>query len=334
MSEQVNGRMNGSVLDFYNARIAADIGKEEIAVSGTLQEEEKVCYEKALISKEVFKVVFSSCNTKGDYEKIDGDKIVILEDEEIRVFGKVNNIKEQTILLNIPVDVRVKSIEGNKVYLVPAAKTEKRIENDIRDLINGEISRALDAGRYPVVWGRIERVEQNRLLVNILDSGILGFLHKAVWRKQYTRSLVGICKVGDYYQFEVRHQAVKKKNNMSKAWILSRKNLAEEPWIEADVGSIEPGSLMVVTCTEKPQGKTYWWGVSDRVPGLEIMGDFTDVYSDKNGMFCGLSYKCRVLKVTKNEKNSGYNIKVRPLRVVDEDVEDFTAMRRVKGNKK
>ena len=42
-----------------------------------------------------------------------------------------------------------------------------------------------------------------------------------------------------------------------------------DPWTE--IVPLEKGAAITVRCVDKPAGKNYFWGVSDRAPGVEIM---------------------------------------------------------------
>lgn len=318
----------GSVLDFLNEEIRAD----EMRDKSQEMVESQQNYEECLEQNKYLNIVFSTYDVNGNYEARDGKKTVILENEEMKKYGQENTYKQKAIFLNRRVCVKVKCIDGDKVYVVPAGSTEQALRVSTKELVNNEIARKLANGVRPVVFGRVLRVQPHSVMVNILDVDIIGFINTSHWSKLYTRTLEGLCKEGDYMQFEVIRPAEKKEGKDSKAWILGRENICPNPWDDTGIETLQVGNIMIVKCTEKPEGKTYWWGVTDRLPGVEVMGDYTYNYSDTKGIFAGLSYQCKVTNIDKNERNGcGYKVKVVPIVVVDEDKESLQAIRRVKG---
>lgn len=321
-------RSGDSILDIMNKELSV-----KAADSGEVIAEEKQNYEEILRTNKLITVTFGSYDAKGNYEAVDGDKLIILEDAEMRKYGQENSFKQKTIFLNRPICVKVLRIDGNCVYVTPAGSTEYALKHSTKELINSEIERSLANGNSPVVFGRVISVRPNSITVNILDADIIGFLSRSNWSALYTRTMEGICKEGDYFQFEVVRRADKKEGTNAKVWRLSRKKIAPNPWDFVNMETLQEGNILVVKCTEKPEGKSYWWGVTDRLPGVEVMGDFTFNYAKNKGMFVGLSYQCKVDKIVKNTKNNGYNVKVVPISVIEEDRAYMDSIHRKMGGK-
>lgn len=318
-----------NLIGYYNELMGSEVKKADI--SAICSEEVSYDFKKLLESGKVIQVSFTSCNSKGDFECRMEGYVVVLEQEELLKFCKVTQMRERTLLLGRQMDVCVIRILEDRIFVAPAGKTQAKLKNDTKDMINAEIAFLLHKGENPVVWCRVIKVTPERAQVDILDCGIIGFIRKSQWNKVFIRSLEGICIENELYQFEVIRQAPQKEGTRAKAWVLSRRNIAPSPWDGFNVNEVEPGSLLVVRCTEKAVGKSYWWGVTERFTGIEIMGDYTESLTFKSGIFVGISYTCKVLSVEKNERNEGYKIKVRPLKVVAEDFSKLEAMHRAKG---
>lgn len=317
------------LLDILNKGVCDSISWEQVKErSGALYNYD---YEACLRDNKFINIVFSTYGVDGNYEIRDGKMTVVLEDEEMKKYGQENTYRQKAIFLNRVVCVKVARIEGNRVYVTPAGSTEQALRYSTKELINSEIEQKLAKGIHPVVLGRVLSVRQHSVMVNILDADIIGFINTSHWSVLYTRSLEGLCKEGDYLEFEVLRAAEKKAGTNVKAWILGRENITPNPWDEIGVESLRVGNIMVVKCMDKPVGKTFWWGVTDRLPGVEVMGDYTYNYSENKAMFVGLSYRCKVSSIERNERNGGYKIKVVPIEVVDEDRESLKSIQRAKG---
>ena len=85
----------------------------------------------------------------------------------------------------------------------------------------------------------------------------------------------------------------------------------------------------MVRCVEKPVGKTYWWGVSERTPGIEIMGDFTVKLGNKD-IIEGITYKCKIKEIEVSDNHKRNRFTVIPFGVSDDDVEKVEAVRRLR----
>lgn len=322
----VSGDGSSSVLDILNQGIA----NKQVPQFGESVREDRN-YEELMEKSEFINLKFSTYGADGNYEVVDGDKLIILEDAEMRKFGQDNTYKQKAVFLNREICVKVLRVDGNKVYVTPAGSTEYALKHSTKELINNEISRSLSQGNNPVVFARVLKIQPNSIMVNILDADVIGFINRSNWSKLFTRTLEGLCKEGDYLQFEVIRPAEKKEGTNAKAWILSRKNIAPNPWEHVNIDTLQVGNIMVVKCMEKPAGKSYWWGVTDRLPGVEVMGDYTRNYSENKGLYVGLSYQCKVDGITKNERSDGYKVKVIPIVVADEDREKMDSLHRKFG---
>lgn len=223
-------------------------------------------YSNALQTKEVVEVTFDMADPEGNLKTFDENGICVFLDAE--KFHKTNGYYEASMkerFLGNTLRVRVTSIDEEKKTVYVESATGK---NDIKGGIIKEILKELDAGNHPVLWGDVISVSESRCTVNILHSNILGFIDIRDWSPTFTRNLETEVAAGQSVQFEVVKQ-LKKRPGKDRAFELSRKNVIPDPWTE--IVPLEKGAAITVRCVDKPVGKNYFWGVSDRAPGVEIM---------------------------------------------------------------
>ena len=316
-----------NLLDKLNKQLANELGedyvqsvrvnKSGIDVYKTYQEEERV-----------FDIVFSSVDPDGTFSTMDGDVKLVLTEEEFNKVATSNNTYATANLLGVTMQVKVVNFdpEGNKVYVALAGSTKLRYAVNMRNEINDELSKSLAQGKHPIVWGLIKKVTKQKVMVDILGRGILGFVNANNWCKDYVRTLEGKCKEGEYLQFEVLGRAPKMENKPT-AYILGRKNLVPSAWDTLDYEGLKEDGVMLVKCLEKPVGKTYWWGTSDRAPGIEILGDFTSKFPNEKSLFVGITYKCKIRKVDKE----GRKISVKPFDIIPADAPKVERLRMTFG---
>lgn len=314
----------GNILDRLNKEIYTEISGEPAADKkqeyGTVIEK----YLEYAKNNKVFDVVFSSVDTDATFSAVDGNVSIILDHEEFMKVAKSSSTYATANLLGVTMQAKVLSIDevDRKVYVELAGATKLGYEANMRNEINDELARSLAKGNKPVVWGVVKRVTKDKILVDILGKGILGFLNKANWSKDFVRNMEAVCKVGEYFQFEVYGRAQKMEGKPT-AWILGRKNLTTSAWENLDVEGLQEDGVILVRCTEKPIGKTYWWGVSDRVPGIDVLGDFTSKFPNERSIYVGITYKCKIRRLDKE----GKKISVKPFEVIPADLPKIERMR-------
>lgn len=314
-----------SILDRLNKEIYSEISiepagakKQETGAEGI---EKYLEYAK---NKTVFDVTFTSVDTDATFSTMDGDVNIILDHEEFMKVAKSSSTYATAHLLGVTMQAKVLSVDevDKKVYIELAGATKIGYEVNMRNEINHELSRSLEKGSKPVVWGIVKRASRDKILVDILGKGILGFISKADWANDYVRSLETVCKIGEYMQFEVLRPAPKMEGKPT-AWILSRKAFTGDAWESLDIEGLKEGGVILVRCFEKPIGKTYWWGVSDRVPGIDILGDYASKFPNERSIYVGITYKCKIRKLDKE----GRKISVRPFEVIPADLPKIERMR-------
>ena len=314
-----------SILDRLNKEIYSEISTG-VAIPKVQEQKETGAkmYLVYLENDQVFDVVFTSVDPDATFSAVDGNVKVVLTHEEFMKVAKSSSTYATANLLGVTMQAKVLRVdmEENKVYVQLAGATKLSYEANMRTEINDELARNLAMGKKPIVWGVIKRVTKNKILVDILGRGILGFLNKSNWSKDYVRNMEAVCKPGEFFQFEVYGRA-QKMEGKPPAWILGRKNLTISAWDTLDVEGLKEDGVILVRCIEKPVGKTYWWGVSDRVPGIDILGDFTSKFPDERSIYVGITYKCKVRRVDKE----GRKISVRPFAIIPADLPKVERMR-------
>lgn len=109
------------------------------------------------------------------------------------------------------------------------------------------------------------------------------------------RSLAEECVFGENYDFYIVAEST---DNKRKRYVLDRRELVRDEWdILAEnkmlVDVLENMGSITLRCVEIPEGKTYWWGVSNTIKGIEIMCDYVKSVGQ---IEIGASYKCKVDK--------------------------------------
>lgn len=322
-------------LNSLNKKIEVKLGyrKEEpvVPARGDAVREK---YENYFNKNTVFDMSFDSCAKDGSFSRYDGEWFIVLLPEDPTEEYTEYTIRTLDRMIGTVFQVQVESIDesAKRVYVTLAGKSKASREAALKSAINREIEQQLNKGNEPRVWGSIIKVYEKYALVNILDQNIVGFIYLEHWQRGFTRSMKVACEKGEHYQFDIIRRAPKSEGKPT-AWILSRRKLAGNPWDAVDFTGIEEGAVLIVKCVEKPVGKTYWWGSSDRVPGVSIMGDYNGMFNEDNGLVAGLRYRCKIVEFENGERPKERKLKVSPYDVVDEDRSKLEACKRVKGGK-
>lgn len=264
------------------------------------------------------KVCFDSCSPDGMFTTYDGDVLLILPGKNVGFSSASLDKYSAPRMIGVELSLKVKEIDRENrrvIFSMPASVTA----DTVRSAVSREIARTLERGNCPVVWGKIKKIAPTRITVDILNQGIIGFIDSSHWQKCYTRSLTGMCTVGDFLQFEIL-KAAPKKPGVPTAWVLSRKNITQDAWSLIDFEALKVDSSIVVECVERPIGKSYWWGTSDRVPGIEVMGDYTYRFQSGKTLLEGVRYVCKIAEVVVSQEDHKKNkFKVIPYEVYPED---------------
>lgn len=319
-----------NILTKMNRR-TSNLFKEEIK-SETQQGAENALkmYEKYLENKETFEMFFDTCDIDGTLTRLVDGVLVVLPGNSVAEIRPTTNTYTVRGLMGVNLKVCVARIvpEEKKVYTALSGKIIHQGRIPIRNAIQTEIRKQIESGKIPRVWGIVKKIETHRVYVDIFDYGILGVVGIREWQDAYVRSLSTRCRLGDVLQFDII-SPLRKIRGKEPAWNLSRKKIEGNPWEKIDFSNLHEGSVIMVKCMEIPEGKTYWWGVCDRTPGIDIMGNFTTKFSQKSGMFPGITYICKIDSLQINREKNIF--KVVPFMVAGSDVEDFEKYRNMKN---
>lgn len=274
-------------------------------------------YVEAKENGSVLSIRFDYADADGNLSVTDTEGVVIaLSASNFQAGVSYYNERIKAHFLALDVACVVDSIdEVNKVvYVKPfsgAFDMSKALQAEIGKAV-ARRDKALEKGEEaePVlVWGTIRKISANgrEAFVDILSQGIQGKISVAAWQTSYLRDLRAVCVENGVYQFEVIRR---KDHSKYSTWILSREKITPNPWEVVKQDGIRVNDVMVIKVLDKPEGKSYLWGVSPRYKGIEIMMD----YNSNISLAVGISYKCKVKAIDVDNKI----FKVVPFAVADE----------------
>lgn len=305
--------------EFSEKEFIAPSRQEAIREAGekTLQQ-----YKDYLTSQEAFQVRFTACDKEGTFTAlVDGNLILSLSCEDLRRTMLTFRPRDGGNLLGFPFDVKVKAIDEDAgiIYLDSARETPKEKQQILQ-----ELKRDISNHQTPLVWGTVNKngVRGQYALVNVFEAGVLGIIRTENWQKTYLRDLYEVCMEGIPYQYEVIGIRANDGSGRPDAFFLSRKNIEQfDPWNNLRMNGITEGGILVVKCEELPIGKSFWWGRSDRLAGIEIQGDFVKKSKDLK-IYPGIRYRCVIKQIVIDpdghaEKN---RFRVYPFGVFEEDL--------------
>lgn len=292
--------MPSSVLDRYN-KVLKDLAGEENG-KGTSHGEKTdplARYRQAYQEGDTLAVIFDTADKDGSLSYTDENGIQVyinVKDlmKAMPYYGK--DISGRMIGKKFTAKIRSIDAKAGVVHVVGTAtktSTKRKIES--------EIKKALKEGEHPSVMGRIIRLNDKTAYVDILGRGLLGICNVAYWRHTFVSSLRDEAKVGDLLEFQVTD--VNKMRPDSKianslhihsdsVYILSRVELSDDPWKNIP-DNLTVGTAILVRCTERPEGKTFWWGTTNVAPGLQVMCD----YNPRLKIMQDRTYKCNIFRL-------------------------------------
>lgn len=315
-------RLNGALEEKLTVPGAEKVGKKE---------EKLAFYKKVMSDRKTVEIKFTGADVSDENEQ--GGMFTKYEDGVLLVLP-FSNMAEPEInkyraagLLNVTFRLHVESIDEAEGKVVLRFTNERERRQTVRMACINEINNRIEKKEYPRVRGRITRVDPFGAMVDILDQGIIGRIPATRWQPCFTRTLLGKCKVGEYYEFVIVSRMERRSDTPARpTYNLSRLDIAENPWDKVNSLGIKTGSAVLVTCYDKPDGKTFWWGSSERVPGIEILGDYTEKFP-KSSMFNGITYLCKVRQFNVDKDNPRNNrFSVTPFDVIEEDRAKFSGM--------
>lgn len=273
-------------------------------------------YKVALEKKESLEISFKATDEDESLIRKDeyGVKIILPGDylrQDLPYYAETN--KQHFIGVDFVVKV-VKVDEATSTVVVRSAyhNSQSTRQKIVREIL-GELGRKdRKEDELLVLPGRIVTVNEKRALVDLLGKGILGIIPAVEWSVGYVRHLPKEIKKGEIYDFVVLKQKQNSGRHRSLAFELTRKPITEDPWelLKKNNPGLAAGSIITVECIGKPAGRSYWWGKSELVDGIEIMGDYSTSIARP---YVGVLYKCRI----KRFDPDNHKFQVVPFDIID-----------------
>lgn len=280
-------------------------------------------YKEAMKQHEIASLSFYEATSDGDLINRDEYGIsIVMRNEDVK--GTRYNPWYRLNYIDVPFDVAVKSIdEDNNIVYVSAALAQQYMGKTESRILDREIQIALSnlkEGQHLILPGRVITVKghggEEVAIINLLSKGVLGVISIKDWSTAFVRELRTVCRPGSSYDFEVvcrTEYTVYKRGNQRKKlhWQCSRVNICKDPWTEKNLGMFKKGDLLKIKCVQIPfdgggKPKTYWWGICERVHGIEIFCN----YSNNVNVVVGQTYTCTIVDVDYKSKM----FKVTPLK--------------------
>lgn len=301
----------GNVIDKLNKKMERRAGSVKIEAPAVDPFGE---YEKAKEMKKEIEISFDVATDEGDLVFLDENGIKVFLSEEIfsmttdyykpRIKSKFIGIKLSVLITKIDKD--------NKIVYVKSARGHS---HDRAELIS-EINYELSQGNMPKVLGKVTYVSPDRAFINICGMNVSGIVSKTNWSKGYIRFLNEQCKKEMIYPFTVIGESKRTRDNSNESiYRLSHKDFTEDPWTKLDTTLIQQNGVLFVKCIDKPSEKSYWWGTSRLVDGIEMIGNYTGNIR----IIKGITYKCKIRKFSVEERM----LQVTPFEVAEQDLEKY-----------
>ena len=300
----------GKLITRYNMQIEASLSEKKPIIvehTGDLFEP----YRNSMENRAVFKVSFNLADADGNLSVVDDNGItIVLTREEFTRTAVYYSASLRAKFIGIPLIVQAVRIdeEQRKVYVTSGIGLHD--EKAIRAALMQELLKEVKAEKKPVVMGCVMTVNPEYALVNILNVNILGIIQVRDWQKGYTRALDRETNSGDWKEFQVVD--VKKKPGSDYRFGLSRVDLTADPWESIPEEYLEENAVISVRCEEKPVGKSYWWGKSQRIEGIEIMGNYNTRMAE---IMVSATYRCKIKEVDLK----GHVFKVVPFDMINDE---------------
>lgn len=292
-------------------------------------------YQEAFENKESFEVKFEQSGKDGTLSCIDNYGIkIVLDGDYLRKDLPYYEEANKASFIGVDFVVKIEKVdEAEGVVYVRSAysnsqTTRQRLIREILSEVNKE------GGEMLVLPGRVINVSEKRAMIDLLGKGILGIINVNDWQVGYVRHLPKTIHKGEVYDFVVEKPLSNSERHRSLAFRLTRVPITEDPWeaIKKTNPDLAVDSVLTVKCIAKPSGKSYWWGISPMINGIEIMGDYS---SSVARPYVGVTYKCRVKRYDPDQQK----LQVVPFDIIDtaggsKEAVKFISTRGKKNDKK
>ncbi len=318
--------MAKKLFESYSKGLMKDAGKTtDVVILDSEETTDRLqLYRENKKNKGIIELLFSYVSEEGNLIAKDehGVQIVLLKDVLIKDMPYYDkSVGEKLVATAFTVSITKIDEKTGTVYVKSARPGEQAKKATIRSRLVGELFNELNKGHTPRIAGVIRQVTGTKAYVDILGKGILGFVYSKDWGKAHYRFFKEQCKEGEVYEFDIVRSLPPNKNHKIPAFILSRKEVADDPWDAIPDEFLKQDAVITVRCVERPQKKTYWWGVSELLPaGIEIQADYTKKCAD---IMVGAVYKCKV----RMAERKAHVFRVVPFGIADSEVGTEKAIR-------
>lgn len=269
-------------------------------------------YKKAFEDKISMELIFDRAEADGTLKLTQNGVDIVYRGEDALKDIPYFSIYFKDRFIGTPFVVSIASIdEDNKIVYVKSSRVKK---GSTKYSIIGDLVKDVNKGQKPVVAGKVIRVDKGQVLIDILGSNILGICHTNDWAKFHVRYPREIIKEGEIDEFRVE-EVLPKQKGKDTAFRLSHTEFTDDPWLSVPKEMVV-GANILVKCIDKPNGKSYWWGSSQYVKNIEIMGDYTNKIGRVEGIMVGVVYKCNIVDVNPEK----HIFKVAPFEVASPEV--------------
>ena len=275
-----------SMYDSYKSRTSGvDTVSNASKLSETLDNYELLKQEGA-----TFKCAFDVQRPDGTFMFMDNDVLIVLR----RPFKSRRLRENASAVIGNAVDVQVENVdrENNTVYVKLGQKLDST-QLRLIEILDG----AVNSNERLKVSGEIRAVLNNVVIVNIFGKSVFGACHISNWSNSYVRDIAKVCKVGEVVDFYVTgKKIVETKYGPEERYILSHAEFEEDAWAVLDNDKnfqsvLKNRGTLLVQCIDAPKNKSFWWGRSESIQGIEIMCNYT---SSTRKVEVGRFYKCIV----------------------------------------
>ncbi|MBR4606118.1 MAG: hypothetical protein IKO41_07815 [Lachnospiraceae bacterium] len=273
----------------------------------------------------VVSIKFDTCDTVGNYTSMTDEGVLFLLPSDNFLRGGEFNKYGAPKVFAMEFELQVEDVDREKRRIVlkrpdgGVRNAEGRPVESTRSVCIREFKKALAKGEQPLVIGRVTEVFDEFAFVDVFDEGIAATIGRAKWRKGYVESLKTVIRPGEYCRFYVREVT---KDDRGKTLIyLSHRGLEDDDWNKINWDYVEEGGSVVVECVQKPAGKNYFWGASDRFPGNPITCEYTSKFrKGSKNVVVGIHYDCKIKRIEPGDENNKRCIVVTPFRVYEPDM--------------
>ncbi len=263
----------------------------------------------------------------------DGIDYMILADDVRKLFPKYIPYTSGHLLgATFKASVKAVSEEGI-VYLDPIAcsVSEKEFSafitsgSGMRQSLAAQLEKAIITGlskqsnqERPVLRGEAVKVEPDCVFVDVFNTGIIAIVVRKHFARRFHRDLRDVVQVGDTMRGVIYGRGTRFKGDGTSFYLMNTSyHMAEDGWKRAQ--HFKKGDTIVIRCVGKPEKvrttQQYFWGVSLKMPGIDLMSDFSTKVPEKDVQIGGF-YKCKIknidtrlkqVKVVPFEKTIGWN---------------------------